>query len=252
MYICRAKQTISTKTPNDHDTMEWKELMKALGSDPEFEANRELASLVVANQPRAVHYYLTDIGMPIVRYIETNITHCDVLSDYYIFLSSPFDDQRGEACWHRVDLYRGANCRLSTYTSSITCRHFCKEANKEKKRKMAEGELLDFVDYESLLECDSADEEGESLQQQCVRKAFEQLSERHRQALRCLVIEKKSGLEAFDTLSPYITPRPKDGMSSDEVKAAWTDKQRQDAMSLLKGRALVQLQHLFNQIKKQY
>ena len=119
-------------------------------------------------------------------------------------------------------------------------------------RKEKEGELLEYVDYESLLKCETTPEDGEESQIQCVRQAYQMLPERYRCVLRCLVIDQMSALDAFPLLSPFVHPRPKDGLTSDEVKEAWTAKQRQDALSLLKGYALKHLQRNFNEIRKQY
>ena len=220
--------------------------------DPNYDANRELAGLVVNNEPRAVHYYLYNIGVPIMRHIETTITHRDITAEYYIFLSAPFDEERGMSCWHKVALYKGRNCRLDSYTSSITCRHFFKVAQEERKRKESENDLLEYVDYQSLLKCESAPDDAENRQIKCMRRAYNMLSDRDQAVLRYLVIEKMSALDAYPLLSDYITPHPKGGMTSDDVKASWTNKQRQDALSLLKGRALEHLQKRYNEIKKEF
>lgn len=232
--------------------MEWQELVARLSEDEGYQANKELAKRVVSNEPKAVHYYLTVIGMPIMGYIERSIMHRDITAEYYIFLSHPFDGEKERPLWHRVDLYNGIECLLSSYTSKITCRYFCKLANKEKKRKECESELLEYVDYESLLKCEAMPEDGEEPQIQCVRQAYLRLPERYRCVLRCLVIDQMSALDAFPLLSPFVHPRPKDGLTSDGVKASWTVKQRQDALSLLKGYALKQLQRNFDAIKEQY
>lgn len=234
------------------DEFEWNVLVKKLKDDPEHKANKELAQRIVENESKAVHYYLTAIGMSIMRHIESTIMHRDITAEYYMFLSAPFDEKEERVCWHRVDLYKGINCLLSTYTSNITCRHFCKVANKEKKRRENEGELLEYVDYESLIKCERAPDDEEGSQIHCVRKAYQLLSERDRTVLRCLVIDRMSALDAFLLLSSFINPRPKGGLSSEEVKIAWTNKQRQDALSLLKGRALNHLQKKFDSIKKQF
>lgn len=232
--------------------MEWKEIIKQLMHDADYEANRELASLVVMNDAKAVHYYLFEIGTPIMRHIETTIVHRDITSEYYIFLSAPFDSAKGVSCWHKVALYKGEKCRLDSYTSSITCRHFFKVAQKEKKRKESEGDLLEYVDYQSLLKCESAPDDVEDSKTKCMQRSYDMLSDRDKAILRCLVIEKMSALEAYPLLSDFITPRPKGDMTSDEVKASWTNKQRQDALSLLKGRALEHLQKRYNEIKKEF
>ena len=231
---------------------DWAELKKRLKNDTEYVANRELAKRIVLNETRAVHYYLAEIGIPIMKYIENSIMHRDITAEYYIFLSSPYDAQEEKPLWHPVELYKGINCLLSSYTSNITYRHFYKLANKERLISEKEGDLLEYVDYESLLLCESIPDEEDNSQIQCVRKAYQMLSERYRLILNCLVIEKMSALDAFPLLESYIHPRPKDGLTSDEVKQSWTNKQRQDALSLLKGYALTNLQKNFELIKSDY
>lgn len=232
--------------------MDWKKIIETLKDDPNLAANRELANLVTQNNPQAVNYYLREIGFPIMEHIEKTITHYNVMSEYYMFLSDPFDKESGTSSWHRVSLYKGINCKLNTYTSNITCRYFCRKVNTERRRKFKEGELLEFVDYESLLKCETAESVDEGIQYKCVKAAYDSLKEREREVLRLLIIEKKSALEAFDQLSNLITPRAKDGLTSEQIKASWSDKQKQDAISLLKGRALEHLQNKFNEVKKQY
>ena len=228
---------------------DWNNFKERLNNDTDYIANKELAKMIVSNETKAVHYYLTEIGLPIMKHIEYSIMHRDITAEYYIFLSSPYDNQEEKPLWHRVDLYKGINCLLSSYTSNIACRHFCKLANKEKRISEKEGDLLEYVDYESLIRCESISNEEDNSQMQCVRKAFQMLSERYRLVLHYLVIEKMSALDAFPLLDSYIHPRPKDGLTSDEVKKAWSSKQRQDALSLLKGYALKHLQENFESIK---
>ena len=229
--------------------MEWKNLDKRLRDDAGYALNRELAAMVVENEPHAVHYYLTVIGQPIVDHITQTITHRDVYSEYYMFLSAPYDEATYTPSWHKVSLYKGEACMLSTYTSHIATRHFCKQALKERKISESESELLEFADYESLLNYDkaSADDTDPEVAHR-VRRAFEALSERDQQVIRCLVIECMNSLDAFDELSHLIKPRCPEGVTPDEVKAGWTAKQRQDAMSLLKGRAV---KHLIAEYRNQ-
>lgn len=228
---------------------DWNDFKKRLNNDTDYIANKELAKMIVSNETKAVHYYLTEIGIPIMKHIESSIMHRDITAEYYIFLSSPYDNQEDKPLWHRVDLYKGINCLLSSYTSNIACRHFCKLANKEKQLSKKESDLLEYVDYESLIRCELISDEKDNSQMQCVRKAFQMLSERYRLVLHYLVIEKMSALDAFPLLDSYIHPRPKNGLTSDEVKKAWSSKQRQDALSLLKGYALKHLQENFESIK---
>ncbi|MDD6783821.1 MAG: hypothetical protein PUD79_04595 [Prevotellaceae bacterium] len=231
---------------------DWNDFKKRLNNDTDYYANKELAKMVVSNDTKAVFYYLTEIGMPIMKHIEYSIMHRDITAEYYMFLSFPYDKQAEKPLWHRVDLYKGINCLLSTYTSNITCRYFCKLSNKEKRKLEKDGELLEYVDYESLIRCESAFDEEDDMQTKCVRKAYQMLSERYRLVLHYLVIEKMPALDAFPLLEQYIHPRPKDGLTSDEVKQSWTNKQRQDALSLLKGYALKHLQDNFRSIKNEF
>ena len=223
--------------------MSFKELKKALRNDSDYAANKELANRVVHNDPEAVHFFLTVLSEPIVKHIESNIMKRDVYGDYYIFISAPINDESVPQ-WKKVSLYKGDNCLLNTYISCIACRHFCKIAQKEKEDNLRNGDMIEYVDYESLLEYDYHDEE-ESETSIRMRKAYNNLSEKDREVLKLLLIENMSGIEAFPILSQYITPKPKDGMTSEQVKESWSTKQRQDAMSLLKGRALDHLKQQF-------
>ena len=118
-------------------------------------------------------------------------------------------------------------------------------------RKNQEDELFEYKDYESLLLCDQVEEEGESITQIRMRKAFAQLSERDKLVLTYLVIAKMPAIEAYPLVERMIHPIAKDGMTSDQVKLNWTVKQRQDAMSLMKGYALKHLLIKYNEQKKQ-
>ena len=62
-------------------------IIKRLNNDTNYEANRELAQNIVQNNPKAVHYYLTVIGVPIIKHIENTIMHRDIMAEYYIFFA---------------------------------------------------------------------------------------------------------------------------------------------------------------------
>lgn len=220
-----------------------RELKLQMKKDPDYAANKELANRVVQNNSEAVNYFLTDLSEPIVKHIEFDIMKRDVYGDYYIFISAPINEESIPQ-WKKVSQYKGDNCQLNTYVSCIACRHFCKIAQKEKEDNLRNGDMIEYVDYESLLGYDYHDEE-ESETSIRMRKAYNNLSEKDREVLRLLLIENKSGIDAFPALSQYITPKPKEGMTSEQVKESWSTKQRQDAMSLLKGRALDHLKTQF-------
>ena len=129
--------------------MDWNEIITCINSsDKTYDADKQLATLIVQNDAKAVHYYLKDIGTPIMEYIEHVITKENITGEYYIFLSSPFDTEEERPLWHRVELYKGLNSSLSSYTSKITIRHFCYIVNKEKKIQTKSGGILEYVDYD--------------------------------------------------------------------------------------------------------
>lgn len=233
------------------DSLSLKEITSQLENDVNMIANIELARRVSLNIPDAVGFYISDLSRSIVEYITYSILHRDAFSEYYIFLSSPYT-QNNHPEWKKVASYKGRNnCTLKTYTSNITCRHFCKIAQKEKKESQTHGMLLEFMDYESLIKCDTGEEEFENTTSIAMRQAFLKLNDRDRLILKYLVIEKISALDAFELLDDYINPRPKFNMTSSEVKASLSVKQKQDAISLLKGRALLKLQELYTEQLKQ-
>ena len=227
-------------------------LTEHLGKDPDCIYNLEFKRRIVSNDVDSVEYYLGDYSKDIVSYIEANIVHHSILTEYYFFLSDPLDSNR-EPTWHRVSLYDGRRgSSLYTYTSNISFRHFCRQAAKERKQANKHVELLDFLDYESLIQCDFAnyDDENHEEMKNRARMAYSRLSERDKQAINVLVIKKMHWSKAFDALCPYLNPKTYGEFDTREkVLASWSNKQKQDAMSLLKGRAIERLQRLYKSIK---
>lgn len=227
--------------------MSWDELKKRLKDDPEYKANLEIARRIVNNYEAVVNYYIGPMSTKLVEKIN-KIMGENSYTDFYLFLSTPFVNTVPE--WHKISLYEAKDCKLQSYTSSITCRHFYKLAKKEKEKRNNEIDLLEYKDYESLLLCDQAENNSESVTQVRMKKAFTQLSERDKLVLIYLVIKKISAIDAYPMLEDMIHPLAKNGMTSDQVKANWTVKQRQDAISLMKGRALDHLLIKYNEQKK--
>ena len=237
----------------DDNKMNWKEvswqdLKKFLANDPDYLANRELSRRVVLNNTTVVNFYLGPMNEGLVSKLNTVMGH-DTYADLFIFLGYPFNEKTGVPEWHRVSLYDARDCTLKSYTSRIACRHFYKIANKEKKDRERECELLEFRDYESLLKCDQPENDGDTITEKRMKIAFEKLKERDQKVLQYLVIDKMHGLDAYNLLDSFIHPHAKDGFSSDEIKASWTLKQKQDVVSLMKGRALKRLACIFNELK---
>ena len=227
--------------------LSWIVLRGKLADDPAFLANKEVARRVVSNEEPVVNYYLGPLCEGLVRKI-SQMMGSDAYADFFLFIASPFDEATSRPGWHKVSLYDGRDCSLKSYTSYISCRHFYKQALREKKRKISETELLEFRDYASLLDCEQPDHDGDSEEQLRMKRAFAMLKERDQKVLEYLVIEKMSGIDAYMLLESFVHPQAKDGLTSDEVKAQWTLKQKQDVVSLMKGRALKHLLERYNEL----
>lgn len=229
--------------------LSWKELKSRLADDPEYTANLEFARRVINNYEAVVNYYVGEMSTDIINRIN-HIMKRDSYAEYYEFLSSPFNEKNKKPEWHKISLYEAIDCKLKSYTSTISCRHFYKVANKEQKLRNSETDLLEYKDYEALLLCDQSNDDSEDITKQWMSNAYKELSERDQLVLKCLVIEKQNSLEAYEALKDFIHPIPKDGMTSEEIKASWSVKRRQDAISLMKGQALKRLLVKYNEQKK--
>lgn len=230
---------------------------------------------VVENDPRAIRYFMGEFSVPILRYMTYHILHLkndseygepyqQVAGDYYLFIASPFnppDDPKPE--WHKLSLYKGADgARLYTYVFNIMFRYFTRNKKKFENIKKNGEELLEYVDYEALLGYDLAEEEmsdEEIAALKRARKAFDLLKEKDQEVLRIMVMEKTHWSKAFDLLRKYLDPLgPKKAWQSwsfEEKQAAidqyWTPKQKQDAISLLKVRAISHLAEQYKELKKE-
>jgi len=244
------QQPTQNLTPEELKELPLARLSELLNTDKDYSANYELARRVVRNDGKAVNYYIGVLSLPIISHIERKIIFRDILTEFYEFLSNPLNVDLKRPEWHKVDLYKGETCRLDSYTSLITKRHFCRVAQKEKEETQSQSQMMDRVDYEALLNC-AAEEDTEYTVGSKLWKArttFQRLCERDQQVLLRLEIEKMSALDAWPLLQTYVKPRATDGMSSEEVKRSWTDRQKQNALSLIKGRAIDQYKKIYNEL----
>ena len=221
------------------------------------DADRELAERIVANDEKAVSYFLTDFSSSILEYVSIRImalpydsTHTclydEIYGEYYCFISAPIKKQK--PVWHKIQLYRAHNeACLKTYVNGITCRHFFKIKKKQDAENNFQMDLLDYVDYETLLKCEVSEKDADITQDPRfiqMMKAFNELGEKDQKALLHLVMYKTNYLDAFEDLSPYLNP--KKGKKDMET---WSNEQKQNAMSLLKGRALEHLVKRMDNLK---
>jgi hypothetical protein len=245
------------------------------GKEGNVKTDLLFAKQIVANHSDAVSYFIGDYSTPLLRYIATSILNlkndyeygepCDtILGDYYIFIAAPFDEAIGNnPRWHKIDLYKGTDdARLYSYVSYITKNHFIKEKKKHLNTKEKVSELLEFIDYEALLECDYFDEnidENPSESLQLLHEAFIRLNERDQIVLQYLVMDKMHWSEAFEKLRAYLDPKGPneewESWSFEEKQKAineyWEPKQKQDAMAGLKKRAIAHITSQFYKLKEQ-
>ena len=159
-------------------------------------ADLELARRVVNNNVPSVNYYVGEFLDNIVEYIRSSIYNGDdPRTDIYMILSAPIN-AAGIHGWHKVSLYSANNgCSLHTYTQIISIRETIRLRNKINK-KGGTTELLDYFDYQTLLNMDSpieVAEEDEELNKQKeyrkekMRRAIEALKERDQVVLKSMI-----------------------------------------------------------------
>ena len=233
---------------------------------------------IIENEPMAVRYFMDEFSVPILRYIANNVLcmeddseygkepYVQLVGAYYLFIGEPFELSEGSKSekprWYKLSLYKGeGKARLYTYVFRIALRYFCRNEDDFVNKEKNAGELLENVDYEVLLGCDLVDEEMSDEEIAALRrahKAFDLLREKDQEVLRVMVMEKTHWSKAFDLLRKYLDPLgPKKAWQSwsfEEKQAAidqyWTPKQKQDAISLLKIRAISHLTERYNELKR--
>lgn len=231
----------------DLKNLSTEQIFSRLKKDNKYQANLEFAKRVVSNEATAVKMYIYDLSDRIREIIENTITHRDIFTEYFEFLSKPFNDKAHALEWHKVDLYNGGS-RLDRYTNVITTRHFTRVANKERREREKYEGLVEYVDYESLLKCNQADQEYDDAHIEKIERAFKLLSMREQDIIGYSIFQKLPALEIYEEMKEDINPKTKEGMHGNEMKASWDDKKKQKVISYLKGQALTHLKFIFNHL----
>lgn len=235
-------------------------LLKKLQS---VEADLEIAKRIVANNTECVNYFLSDFSKPFLDYIGENIMKREgvyisgtlhfyplVSTEYYEFISAKIVNTIPE--WHKVRLYKGLknkgnkDARLYTYISTITARHFYDLRKKElKEQEITASDVLENDHMAILMEYDGFDEieiKQETDKYTELDIAMSMLPVRDQLILKYLIIEDRDPIEIFDEMILY-TQTKKDPKS-------FSNKQKQDAMSLMKQRAKEHLLKFIVELKK--
>jgi hypothetical protein len=248
----REKDITILEIKNVHDdnleSVPLKLLIKLITNKKDINANIEFAHRVIDNNRDAVDYYLGYLTKPIVKYLSEKVMFREMTGEFFDFISHPYNEKKGVFMWKPITYYSGKNnCSLRTYTSDIASRQFYKIRKQEKEINNSSQDIIEYYDYESLLFLSDTtySEEDEALDEmkRRLRIAFSKLTEKEKAAIQLLVIDKVSGLEAFDQLKKYLNPKLIASGEPDQ----WSAKEKQNRVSVLKGRALEKLLKLFNE-----
>lgn len=228
------------------------------GKHPTYEYELEFVRRITLKENNitsstARNFFLTDYSRPMLSSIAADLYHCgyeNIYGEYYEFISK--ENPETKVPFYKLTLFKGKNdSNLKSYTSTITTRYFTnkKKVDDKKKNKtrivsIDEGQKLktdvfggDVIDNPWFSLLINGETKKDKTLEKKVNNAFSKLPEREQLAINLMVKDDASGLEAFEDLKYYLNPRK-------QPLSEWNDKQKQDAVALLKGRALDHLKEL--------
>lgn len=240
---------------NNSYSQNYSDLWKLL--DSSIDANLQFAQYVIIQEPNNTKFFFGDYSYDIVKWIAISIYSVNakeadnviyqLYGDYFEFVTNPIDDFN-KPQWYQLKSYKGLNdMKLKSWLMKNAHQFFARKKQKDDKKKISEGEILDIVDYEALLGLGDSQEsltDCECIYRDRLAKAWSALSEKDKNVLHFLVIEKLYWEDAFDELNEYINPR--DGR---QVISSWSDKRKQDALAMMKAQAVKHLIKKFNSLK---
>lgn len=205
----------------------------------------------ISNQART--FFLVDYSKSFLERIAYDLFHCgweEIYGEYYEFISK--ENYETKVPFYKLTLFKGEdNSTLKSYTSTITSRYFTNKKKAEDKKKriiqivsIDEGQTIkrdnfgdEVIDNPWFVLLIDGNVSKDVTMETKVYNALEKLPVREQLIIKLMVMDDASGLEAFEDLAPYLKPTKK-------PISEWSDKQKQDAMALLKGRALKHLKQL--------
>lgn len=233
--------------------MEYKSLWGKLSTD--IAANLRFAELVVHEEPKNSQYFWSEYSKPILRWIAVSV-YCghkmeniipEIMTQYYMFVSNPFRNNKHH--YYQLTSYKGLNdLKLESWLKRNCKQYFVKLEEKTEKENKNSSDLLEFVDYESLLLLRTNVNESEDvdiLKRKCLKDSWNLLSEQDKDVIDLLVIQKLHWKDAYAELHHYINPK-----GGRQVMESWTNKRKSDALTHLKARAIEHLIKIYNEVKK--
>lgn len=225
------------------------------GKSPSLIIERELVRRITLTEPspirnKAENFFLGDFSVPILDYVSLKIYkstyYQKILGEYYEFISK----ENKHIPYYKLTLYNNINnSTLRNYITVITLRYFTSKKEKSDKidslnisiegqstlTKDKDGNEMIENPWFLLLISSQGDTNDSSLSPEAYQKidyVFSKLPERDVKVIKLMVMDELSGLEAFEELKEDLARTAKIPVST------WSTKQKQDAMSLQRSRAL--------------
>lgn len=217
------------------------------------EANLKFAKEVAAGDSMHQYYFFGEYSKPILSWIivhalyKSYTTNAEraITGQYYEFVAGPFKECIPQ--WAQLKWYKGINNeKLHSWLKRNGCQWFRKDKNKEEKEWGKLSELLEFKDYGALNDVEDNDylSDEQLVKEQRLQTAWGMLSDKDQEVLTLMVIKELHWSESWEALNKHIHPR-----AGREVMLTWTPKRKQDAMALLKERAIEHLEARYKILK---
>ena len=214
------------------------------------DANLKFAKEIADGDSIHQYYFFGEYSKPILSWIivhalyksYTPYSEREIMGQYYEFVAGPFKDNIPQ--WSQLKWYKWINNeKLHTWLKRNGCQWFRKDKIKKEKEWGKLSELLEFKDYRALndVEDDNYLSDEQLVKEQRLQTAWGMLNDKDQEILTLMVIKELCWSESWEALNKHINPRV-----GREEMLTWTPKRKQDALSLLKQRAI---QHLVARYK---
>lgn len=217
------------------------------------EVNLKFAHHVSHGEPIHQHFFFGEYSEPILRWIVVSALYRNanpdaeraIMGRYYEFVAGPFRDSSPQ--WYQLESYKGINGeKLHSWLKRNGAQWFRKEQKKEENQKKQFCDLIEIKHSASLLGVDddhSLPDEESQRARELLSRAWSSLSEKDQEVLILLLLDKVHWSEAWESLNLYIDPE-----GGRDVLSQWSPKRKQDAMAVLKKRAIQHLTAKYNKL----
>lgn len=237
----------------DMTIKEYNDLWNKLSTN--IAANLRFAELVSHEEPKNSRYFWGEYSNSILRWIAVSVYSGhkmddiipQIMTQYYLFVSNPFIDYKHH--YYQLTSYKGLkDLKLESWLKRNSKQYFVKLEKKSARENIETADMLEFVDYEALLSLNSKEkdiDDADCSRSDCLSASWNLLSDKDKDVIHLLVIQKLHWEDAYDELNHYINPK-----GGRQVMEGWTNKRKQDALANLKARAIEHLIIKYNKVKK--